>query len=390
MSTAVARAARSGTAARRPQRWILSPAQDLAVFGGTAALALALLALARLSGALHRPLPLWTWVAAIVCVDVAHVWATLFRVYLDPREVRRRPVLYLATPALAYAVGVALYTASPRLFWTALAYLAVFHFVRQQYGWVAIYKRLNDDRAPLDNALDAVAVYNAAVFPVLWWHGHLPREFVWLIQGDFVRAVPARLVDALLPAHLAVMAAWALRQLVRYVRTREANAGKVVVVVTTWLCWYVGIVATDSDYGFTLTNVLIHGVPYMALLWRYARNRYANGARDVPGEAPREPGAAEWVVARGALAFVAVLVVLALAEEALWDLCVWHDRAQLFGDAGVSLSRAALRAVVPLLALPQATHYALDGFVWRSGNGNPTLLRDLGLAARPTATRGAW
>jgi hypothetical protein len=73
-------------------------------------------------------------------------------------------------------------------------------------------------------------------------------------------------------------------------------------------------------------------------------------------------------------------VLIATAEEALWDLLVWHERAPLFGDAGLTLSRGLLTVVVPLLAVPQATHYALDGFIWRSGPSNPTLLHDLGLA----------
>ena len=49
------------------------------------------------------------------------------------RPLRRRPDrgLRRRRPALL---------ASPQLFWRVLAYLAVLHFVRQQYGWVALYR----------------------------------------------------------------------------------------------------------------------------------------------------------------------------------------------------------------------------------------------------------
>lgn len=369
-----------------PSRWIFSRGVDLAVFGGSAALAFALLAVGQAAGLLDQPVPVWAWVATVLAVDVAHVWATLFRVYLDPREVRRRPALYVGAPVAVYAAGVALHAASARAFWTVLAYTAVFHFVRQQYGWVAMYKRRCGDRAPLDNALDTAAIYAATVYPIVWWHAHLPRAFDWFLAGDFVAAVPAPLAAALAPVHLAVMLAWAARQLyLALAPGRRVNAGKALVVATTWCCWYIGIVVTNSDYAFTVTNVLVHGVPYLALTWRYATNRYgaraaalADAAR--AGEAPREPGIAERVVARGAVAFVLLLVAIALLEEGLWDQLVWHDRAELFGDLGARLGPALLALVVPLLAVPQATHYVLDGWIWRAGPRNPELLRDLGLA----------
>ena len=50
------------------------------------------------------------------------------------------------------------------------------------------------------------------------------------------------------------------------------NIGKDIVVATTAICWYIGIVVFNSDYAFTVTNVIIHGVPYFALIYFYARS----------------------------------------------------------------------------------------------------------------------
>ena len=129
-------------------------------------------------------------------------------------------------------------------------------------------------------------------------------------------------------------------------------------VLTTAVCWYAGIVAFDSDYAFTVTNVVIHGVPYMALVWWYARRR-----------APAA-GKPYRLLTRWPIVFVATLWALAYAEELLWDRTLWHERAWLFGAAwDVSAWKVFL---VPLLALPQMTHYVLDGFIWRR-RGNPDL-----------------
>ena len=124
-------------------------------------------------------------------------------------------------------------------------------------------------------------------------------------------------------------------------------------MATTAVCWYVGIVAFDSDYAFTVTNVIIHGVPYLALVYFGARRRAT--------ATPESP--AGRFFARGVVPFLATLWLLAYVEELVWDRAVWHDRSWLFGSAW---DVGALEYVlVPLLALPQIVHYTLDGFIWR-------------------------
>jgi hypothetical protein len=348
-------------------RWLVSPRWDVTVFGGSALLAFALLAWGSATGALAGVTPPWAWIATVLAVDVAHVWATGYRVYLDPEERLRRPALYVGVPLAAYTIGVVLYSVSPALFWRGLAYLAVFHFVRQQYGWVALYRRKLGASTPLDRVLDDAAIYSATVYPILYWHAHLPREFEWFIEGDFIPGLPATAAAALLPVHLTITAAYVARQAWLRLQARPVSAGKDLVIATTWLTWYVGIVVLDSDYAFTVTNVLVHGIPYLALVWTYGRGRF-RGAGGAMGRVFR---------ARGWPIFLVSLAAVAWMEEWGWDRFVWHERPALFPGPDLSPSAAALALLVPLLALPQATHYLLDAWIWRV-KGNPGLARRLG------------
>src|SRR5215217_7965080 len=122
-------------------KWLFSQKVDLSVFLGSAVVSLLLLAVGWQLGILDDESPDWTWISAVLLIDVAHVWSTTFRVYFDKAELKRRLGLYLLVPVLGYAVGVALYSEGEVTFWRALAIVAVFHFVRQQYGWVALYRR---------------------------------------------------------------------------------------------------------------------------------------------------------------------------------------------------------------------------------------------------------
>jgi hypothetical protein len=370
MSEHAARARAEGIfAAKAGGPWLFGRAVDLAVFGGSALLAVALVAVGAALGLLDADAPEWVWIGCIVAVDVAHVWSTAFRVYLDPAEVRRRPLVYVGVPLACWGLGIAAYASSPDGFWRVLAYVAVFHFVRQQWGWVALYRRRAGETDRIDRVLDATAIYAATLYPLLWWHGHLPRRFVWFVPNDFVAGVAAGVADALAPLYWAILAVFLARQAELAYKRRPVNAGKVLVVATTWLTWWLGIIALDSDYAFTVTNVLVHGIPYFALTYRYGRAR---------GLATPGSFLARLARPSGVLVFVGFVLACALVEETLWDRYVWHDRPWLFGD-GDELSGLALTLLVPLLALPQATHYALDGFVWkvRRREKNPALHDEL-------------
>src|SRR5438045_8188857 len=80
--------------------WLCSRNVDLAVFLGSFVLALAALAIGALTGVLGDETPGWAWVPAIVLCDVAHVWSTAFRTYLDPGLRRARPRLLVLVPLL--------------------------------------------------------------------------------------------------------------------------------------------------------------------------------------------------------------------------------------------------------------------------------------------------
>ena len=86
------------TSSPRSLPWLVSPAVDLAAFGGSTLVSLLLLAVGWQLGLLESETPDWTWIGVVLLVDVAHVYATTFRAYFDTVELRRRPWLYGLTP----------------------------------------------------------------------------------------------------------------------------------------------------------------------------------------------------------------------------------------------------------------------------------------------------
>lgn len=349
--------------------WIWSRKIDLGVFL-LPTVAAALLVLGARALGFHGKTPEWGWLIFILCVDVAHVWATIFRSYLDPPELRRHPWLYSLVPLGCWLAGAALHRHSSLLFWRVLAYIAVFHFMRQQAGWTAIYRARAGQRDALTRLLDDALIYLGTGVPILIWHTR-PRPFSWFLDGDFFSL--SALSPLVLPAQIALAATlllWGVHQARLHLSGRSLSVGKLVVVLTTVASWYAGIVWAQDDWAFTVLNVLPHGIPYFALLWAYGKARQET--------TPGTPGSR--LIAAGFGAFFGLLVLLAFGEELLWDRVIWHDRPWLFGFLPEWDGGSLAYLLVPFLALPQSTHYVLDAFLWRRGATGPEQARALGFS----------
>jgi hypothetical protein len=299
---------------------------------------------------------LLSWALLVIGIDVAHVYSTLYRTYLDPVERRELSGWLIATPLGAWVLGVLLYSVSSAAFWTVLAYTAVFHFVRQQYGFLMLYSRAERDLPAWCRYLDRATIYGATLFPLLYWHTHLPRPFAWFVDGDFI-ALPRVAWDVLSPLYAALIVAYVAKETWQAIAHRRINIPRNAIVLGTAVSWYVGIVVAAGDLVFTLTNVVAHGIPYVALTWIYARRRDQRSARSGSLFAPALIPVA-----------IAMLVVLAFVEEGLWDGLVWREHLALF--PGFEFlphveGLTPLSLLVPLLAVPQVTHYVLDGVIWR-------------------------
>tara|TARA_Y100000588_G_C14111612_1_gene863259 strand:- start:95 stop:1198 length:1104 start_codon:yes stop_codon:yes gene_type:complete len=328
---------------------------------------------------LSNALPLWVWAVFIVGIDVSHVWSTLFRTYLDREEFSHHRNVLVRTPLVAFAVFFIIASFSSLWFWRTMAYLALFHFVKQQYGFFALY-RGHFRFAPARKIFDDIKViYLATLYPVAYWHLTDDRSFTWFVSGDFfpLHALLGSGVEFLPPLALignmcywVVIAGWCIEE-VYYCRKHgvELPLGKILWLLTTAGNWYLGIVYFNSDIAFSLTNVVAHGVPYLALIFFYVEKKKGLKARRPISHAQ---------IGLHLTFMLGIVLLLAFGEEYLWDMFLYRERGAIF-EWLFSYPIRALQTplgqalALGLLSVPQVTHYILDGFIWRSNAKNPYL-----------------
>src|SRR5437660_274858 len=201
-------------------RWIISAREDLLWFIGSVASSYVLLVL-YVTGVV----PLIPMVAGwAILIDAPHVFGTLSRTYFDKSEWKTRKRLLLGS-LVFFIIGPAMVLLGLGFtFFFVAALWAYYHLVKQHYGFMVLYKKKNNDLAPIDNALDRLLLLFAFNYP-----------FVAFIANDssaMARVPPVlrggvNLVALLLLIGTIVLAiGWLVRQVQRVVLRQPLNVPK--------------------------------------------------------------------------------------------------------------------------------------------------------------------
>src|SRR3989442_6667068 len=190
-------------------RWIINAREDLIWFVGSVASSYALLIL-YVTGIL----PLIPMVAGwAILIDAPHVFGTLSRTYFDKSEWKTRKRLMLGS-LLFFVVGptIVLLGAGFTFFFIA-ALWAYYHLVKQHYGFMVLYKKKNNDLAPIDNALDRLLLMFAFNYPFVAFIANDPAAMARV--PSILRGGVSAVATLLLIGTIVMGAAWLGRQIQR-------------------------------------------------------------------------------------------------------------------------------------------------------------------------------
>ena len=321
---------------------------------------------------LQSSVPLWVWVVFILGIDVSHVWSTLFRTYLDKEEYSNHKLILILIPIISFVLLYAIARESTAYFWRILAYLAVFHFMKQQYGFFAIYSAKASIKQKHTFFKDKWVLYFTMLYPILFWHLN-NRDFTWFITGDFFTTpflLDGTLRIVLESFYWLAIVGWLVEEF--WMVSKGINKwshGRVLWMLTTLFNWYLGIVWFNSDLAFTLTNVVAHGIPYIALVIFYQVKK-----NNIRASSPISSTKVVWIIG----SIILFSIGFAFGEEYLWDMLLNREKTSFFTsllnypfDSLVNTRMYPL--LLTLLSLPQVTHYILDGFIWKMNDSNPHL-----------------
>src|SRR5882724_2130171 len=266
-------------------RWIISARDDLIWLIGSVGSSYLLLIL-YVAGVL----PLVPMVALwAILIDAPHVFGTFSRTYFDRTERRNRSRLLWGSLAF-FAVGpLMVFAGAGLLFFFLAALWAYYHLVKQHYGFMVLYKKKNDDLAPVDNALDRLLLLFAFNYP-----------FVAFIARDpeAMKRVPLALQSGvnglamvLLAGTIVLAVAWLGRQVQRAVTGEGLNVPKYLLLAAAIPMHWIVLLTPMPHKPIAIVAILTiyHNLQYHRLIWFHNKKYSAVRGRSVKEDSSSNP-----------------------------------------------------------------------------------------------------
>jgi len=270
-------------------RWIISARDDLVWFIGSVASSYALLLL-YVAGVL----PLIPMVALwAILIDAPHVFGTFSRTYFDRAERRSRGRLLWGS-LLFFAVGPVMVFAGLGLVFFFLAALwAYYHLVKQHYGFMVLYKKKNNDLAPVDNALDRLLLLFAFNYPFVAFIARDPEAMTRVPAS--LRFGVNGLATILLAGTIVLLVAWLLRQGQRLLTGETLDVPKYLLLAAAIPMHWIVLLTPMPNKPIAIVAILTiyHNLQYHRLIWfhnqKYTRTSVAAAGTALTGTAAVPP-----------------------------------------------------------------------------------------------------
>lgn len=341
-------------------RWIINAREDLIWFIGSVTASYALLIL-YVTGIL----PLIPMVAGwAILIDAPHVFGTFSRTYLDASEWKTRKRLMLGS-LLFFVVGptMVLLGAGFTFFFIA-ALWAYYHLVKQHYGFMVLYKKKNNDLAPIDNALDRWLLMFAFNYPFVAFIANDPNAMARvpaMLRGG-VNAV----ATILLIGTIILGIGWLIRQLQRVISREPLNVPKYLLLAAAIPMHWIALLTPMPAKPIALVAILTiyHNLQYHRLIWFHNQKYGARASRALnAGEMPayRKYGPAAFI-SRRLLYYIGFGIIFGIIYQGPRQYLGYLNLHT--GDSPAALS-TPIQLGIAFLWGYAFIHYYLDSKIWR-------------------------
>ena len=344
-------------------RWIINAREDLVWFIGSVASSYALLVL-YVTGIV----PLIPMVAGwAILIDAPHVFGTFSRTYFDASEWKTRKRLLLGS-LLFFAVGPAMVLLGVGFtFFFIAALWAYYHLVKQHYGFMVLYKKKNNDLAPVDNALDRLLLMFAFNYPFVAFIASDPSAMARV--PTILRSGVYGFAILLLIGTVVLGVAWLGRQIQRAALRQTLNGPKYLLLAAAIPMHWIALLTPMPNKPIALVAILTvyHNLQYHRLIWFH--NQKYSGYAGVPPAASAQDARAP-ITPYGPAAFISRRLVYYLGFGIIFGIIYQGPRQYLgylnlhTGDSPAALS-LPIQLGIAFLWGYAFIHYYLDSKIWR-------------------------
>lgn len=296
--------------------------------------------------------PHWFFLMGWILVDGSHVYSTLLVSYNDKEIFQRLKWVMIGVPIALIVSSFALnMTGNGHIFMYFLAYLAMVHFIRQEFGWMKIATRLDPNSPVWLNWLDKTTSYCMTILPITWFIRESSGGF-WYRSGDLFK-VPDHWANLALNLFWPIVAIFLAANFWHSWKTKTINLSKYLVFVNTFFGWYMAKTQVSNTYLAVWLMIFHHGIPYYFIVFKTERVTQNIG----------------WLQRLGSFKYPALYVGFA----AIFYLFLQSHCCNPVVSYLQSQGQAFIYFIAAIATMPQMTHFILDGFIWKRKRGLVTV-----------------
>lgn len=269
-------------------RWIVSPRYDMIFFIGSCVLTFLFFGLYKIAHNfgffLRGDSILITYFLFTAFFDHPHILQTFSRTHYDKEEFAKRKNLYTWGLGGFIAVGfVFMFLKWEAYLIVGAAIYGTWHIIKQHWGFIKIYKALNDDREPVDNVIDGAAYFIGMFSCFFNDYGDVRGPVI--VYRDiqvYVPSLPGDWGEASWYLFLALATLVVLRQAMRVGQGKPFNAPKLLLMSAALGTHYFIFFATATPFLVAeALETAYHDVQYHGWMMHYQRKRFADVSKVV-------------------------------------------------------------------------------------------------------------
>ena len=352
-------------------RWIINAREDLIWFVGSVASSYALLIL-YVTGVL----PLIPMVAGwAILIDAPHVFGTFSRTYFDASEWKTRKRLLLGS-LLFFVVGPTLVLLGFGFtFFFVAALWAYYHLVKQHYGFMVLYKKKNNDLAPVDNALDRLLLMFAFNYPFVAFIANDPSAMARV--PPMLRNGVNSVALLLLVGTIVLGVLWLARQIQRAALRQTLDVPKYLLLAAAIPMHWIVLLTPMPNKPIAIVAILTiyHNLQYHRLIWFHNQKYVESGHPGRTGSSPTVRGSVDSLELKkkyGPAELISRRLLYYVSFGILFGL-LYQGPRQILGYLGLKSSHGVptgelsvpIQLGVALLWGYAFIHYYLDSKIWR-------------------------
>ena len=341
------------------QSWVFSQTEDLWIFIGPLVLSYLILAIMHFSGmGIYKDGPSYFYYLIALFVDGSHGITTFVRLSQKQDISKPQKTFFFFLPILIWLVIWSLIEINLPYIEILISYFAIYHFIKQQYGWMRITSVKTQSLTAKEELLDKIMIYNVTLFPILYW-SFIKTNFGWYGPEDIIKFYDYPWMKSfLIIVHTLILVIYTYSQIKANKLRNQIPWGKYQIILVTWIAWVIPIVILESHIAKVLCFAIPHGLQYYYINFKVSPQEHNKTLT----KSPRSQIAH---LLRFYVTFVLIEFFIMLTDKKIIEHLSSYFIAYQKPEAGF----------LAFVSIFQIWHFIADGYIWKIKSKNSIQLQ---------------